>query len=130
MGSPGRPSLYTPEIAKEISERISNGEPLAVICRDPHMPAVATVNAWRREDENFSSEIAHAREAGYDAIAYATRETARLRGESTGDVQRDKLIIENDHKLLAKWDPTRYGDKQQVEHSGQVDVRSWLKDAE
>ena len=44
-----------------------------------------------------------------------TRATARAKtaddgGDSSGDVQRDKLIIETDLKLLAKWDPKRYGD--------------------
>jgi hypothetical protein len=44
-------------------------------------------------------------------IAARTRETARGFGDSSGDVQRDKLIIETDLKLLAKWDPKRYGDR-------------------
>jgi hypothetical protein len=39
-------------------------------------------------------------------------------GESTNDVQRDKLIIETDLKLLAKWNPKKYGDKVNVEATG------------
>ena len=51
---------------------------------------------------------------GEETIAFNLRETARGRGESTHDVHRDKLIIETDLKLLAKWNPKRYGDKIEI----------------
>ncbi len=112
----GRPSKYTPELFAEICERLGKGEPLAQICRDDHMPDPATVWKWQQGDESVSQGIARARETGFDAIAANTRETARGLGESTADVQRDKLIIDTDLKLLAKWDPKRYGDR--VTHQG------------
>jgi hypothetical protein len=112
----GRPSKFTKELADEIARRLSDGEPMAVICRDEHMPDRTTVFRWTQTDEAFSQRIACAREDGFDAIAIAARKTIRgygleLGGESTGDVQRDKAIVETDLKLLAKWDPKRYGDK-------------------
>jgi len=113
---PGRPTTYTPEVAAEIIRRLSEGEPLAVICRDEHMPAVRTVSDWKAAHPDFSAEFAQARDLGHDAIAVRIRATARGKvaeegGDSTGDVQRDKLIIDTDLKLLSKWDPRRYGDK-------------------
>lgn len=42
------------------------------------------------------------------------RKTARGIGESSGDVARDKLIIDTDVRLLARWNPKRYGDRQIV----------------
>lgn len=107
----GRPSLYTPELVEAIAARLATGEPMAEICRDPGMPHHATVWEWRQKDENVSRIIARAREEGFDAIAANARKTARGIGESTADVQRDKLIIETDLKLLAKWSPKRYGDR-------------------
>lgn len=107
----GRPSKYTDAIAKEIVARLSEGEPLAAICRDDHMPGVTTVWEWQRSKPELSEAIARAREVGFDTIASRLRETARGQGESTADVQRDKLIIDTDLKLLAKWDPKRYGEK-------------------
>lgn len=63
-------------------------------------------------DQNFSGDIARARQLGFDAIAERIQEIARgTSSESSGDVARDKLIVETDLKLLAKWDPRRYGDK-------------------
>lgn len=108
----GRPSEFTDEIMDEICDRLSKGEPLTVICRDEHMPSDRTVRRWAEVNkEGFMSAIAYAREIGHDAIAARARETARGKGESTADVQRDKLIIDTDLKLLSKWDPKRYGDK-------------------
>lgn len=112
----GRPSSYTPELHAEIIDRLSHGETLADICRDDHMPAVRTVSDWKEAHKDFSADFARAREDGEDAIAARTRQTARGKtaeqgGDSTGDVQRDKLIIDTDLKLLAKWSPKRYGEK-------------------
>lgn len=120
----GRPTRYTPEIADEICQRLAAGEPLAVICRDERMPCYEAVNAWqngsvRSVPASFSAAIARARVNGIDAIAADARKVARgEEGYSSGDVQRDKLIVETDLKLLAKWDPRRYGDKVQQEISG------------
>lgn len=117
----GRPTAFKAEIVKEISDRMSEGEPLAQICRDDGMPAYRTVKDWMDgvvdsvPSDEVSAAIARARLLGHDAIAARARQTARGKsedegGDSTGDVQRDKLIIETDLKLLAKWDPKRYGD--------------------
>ncbi len=106
----GRPSLCTPAMMDAICERIAEGETLAQICRDQGMPAMSAVNNWRRENAAFDGNFARAREAGHDVIASRARETARGLGDSTSDVQRDKLIIDTDLKLLAKWDK-RYSDR-------------------
>ena len=64
-------------------------------------------------DDDISRAIARAREEGEQSIAFRARQTARGAGDSTGDVQRDKLIIDTDLKLLAKFNPKRWGDKLQ-----------------
>lgn len=123
----GRPSKFTPEIADEICERLANGEPLAKICRDEHMPDRTTVrDDWAKSDPVFSQRLAGAREDWHDSIAHRARNTARgdsVDGDSKGDVQRDKLIIDTDMKLLACWDRARYGtQKVEVDHSGSVEL--------
>ncbi len=121
----GRPSRYTKKLAAEICQRLATGEALEWICEDDHMPASRTVSDWKRDHPDFSADFGRARDDGFDAIAQRTRRTARGHGadqggDSKADVQRDKLIIETDLKLLAKWDPRRYGDKVQLKHSGAV----------
>ena len=129
----GRPTLYTPEIAEEICDRLAgNGpkgkvEPLAVICRDEHMPAVRTVSGWKATQPGFLADFARARDEGWDALAAECLEIADEAGADVivlkradgseytqvnlEGVSRSKLRIETRLKLLAKWDPKRYGDK-------------------
>ena len=122
----GRPSLFTDELGAEIAERLSKGEPLAAICRDDHMPAVRTVNDWREQNEAFSALIGRARDDGFDAIATECLEIANTPIEGVTLVTKEdgkteerrgdmlghrKLQIETRLKLLAKWDPRRYGDR-------------------
>ena len=97
-------------IKASVLNGLAEGTPLAVICREPGMPSPGTVGEWKMEDESFGVAYAHAREAGWDIIALKARETARGAGDSSGDVQRDKLIVDTDFRLLRAWNPTRYGD--------------------
>jgi hypothetical protein len=118
-------STYTPELAAEICARLSEGEPLRVICRDSRMPAWRTVYDWIRVNPELAARIARARELGYDAIAEEALEIADTpktgqRTEETEDgikiVREDmlghrKLQVDTRLKLLAKWSPKKYGDK-------------------
>lgn len=125
----GRPSSYTPELAAEVCERMSNGETLADICRSGHMPPVRTVYNWRDQHPSFLADFGRARDAGFDVIANDCLHIADATGHDTlhGEqgprpdtewISRSKLRIETRLKLLAKWDPRRYGDKQAVELTG------------
>lgn len=111
------PSKYTPELFQEILENIAQGIPLEEICRRSDMPSSQAVYSWMRGEldeipketaAKMALDFAHARDLGFDEIAHRTRKTARgltpeNGGDSTLDVQRDKLIIETDLKLLSKW---------------------------
>jgi hypothetical protein len=116
----GRPSLKTPELCDAICKAVSQGTTLVDACRDNGISKDAW-NDWVNADEELKRRFACARADGHDAIAYRARETARGAGDSSGDVQRDKLIIETDLKLLAKWD-RRYADKIMQEHSGNMSM--------
>ena len=119
----GRPSKFTQDIADEICERLSDGEPLAAICRDPKMPAVSTVWQWEKDRADLSEAIARARLVGFDAIAVEALAIADAtendtvvneRGNEAPNsewITRSRLRVETRLKLLAKWDPRRYGDK-------------------
>jgi hypothetical protein len=66
----GRPQLYTPELADEILERISNGENQIKICEDEHIPSYAVISRWVRDDvEGFQAKYACARDIQADYIA-------------------------------------------------------------
>lgn len=147
--SPGRPSDYTDEIAEEICDRLSAGEPLAQICRDDHMPSLRTVYNWRDANDEFSARIACAREAGFDQIAMDalhiaddTRHDTRYGGAegeerelaNTEWITRSRLRVETRLKLLAKWDPKRYGEATMLKHAdadgGKLDLADRMARAE
>lgn len=121
-------SKYSKALASEICEHIANGGTLAEKCRELEL-GYTTVFDWEKKYPEFAEQIAHARVIGYEIIAERTRETARGRGDSTDDVQRDKLIIEQDMKLLAKWSP-RYADKAHLHHTGQVSLAGLIAESQ
>lgn len=135
----GRPSTFDQAIADEICARLSKGEPLAQICRDEHMPAVRTVSDWKKDRPIFSADFGRGRDDGFDYLAaqcldiadetaFDTIQTDNGERANTEWIQRSKLRIETRLKLLAKWDPRRYGDKMQLtgDGGGPVETKSTL----
>jgi len=137
----GRPSTYNPDVATKICELLSDGVPLREICRMEGMPIWRTVYNWMYADDalgekgvGLSSAIARAREIGYDAMAeecliiadtpkLGTKKTFNSGSDDDEDsmtvVEEDmlghrKLQIETRLKLLAKFNPKKYGDRMQV----------------
>jgi hypothetical protein len=127
-----RPSNFKQETVDEICARLATGEPLAVICRDDHMPYWRTVYLWMHKYPQVNTDIACAREVGHDAIAEECLQIANtpMVGEKTEETDKGVKIIRDDMlghrklqvetrlKLLAKWNPKKYGDRQAVELTG------------
>jgi hypothetical protein len=113
------------EWVPKICARLAEGEPLAVICRDIGIPR-RTVNQWRQDDADIDALFLEARDDGFDSIASGLRKIVRRDGrkgkDSITSVQRDKLIAETEMKLLAKWDPRRYGEKLITENTTHTTV--------
>jgi hypothetical protein len=94
------------------------------------MPGVQTVYDWMHGDEHLSVAIARARESGFDQIALDALNIADNSERDTiltdkgGEVpnsewiSRSRLRVETRLKLLAKWDPKRYGDRIAQEITG------------
>jgi len=90
------------------------------------MPAWTAIYAWAAQDKALSERIAQAREQGYDAIAedlLAIADTPLMGDTETSSANgltitrqdmlgHRKLQIETRLKLLAKWNPKKYGDRQ------------------
>lgn len=131
-----RLSKRTPAIVNEILERLSAGEPLATMCRDEHLPTDQCFRDWMAADESLAVAYARAREVGEDAITAHCLEIAddarndfmakiNGDGEDAGvaynaeHVQRSKLRIETRLKLLAIWNPKKYGAKLDMTSDGE-----------
>lgn len=121
----GRPSTYTMDLANAICERIADGAPLREICRDDNMPAWRTVYDWMEADADFSARIARAREVGEEAIAQeclqiadtpqigirTTMKPSGIETTETDMIEHRRLQIDTRLKLLAKWNPKKWGEK-------------------
>lgn len=146
MAQTGRPSIYTPELAAKICERLAAGESLRSIARDPEMPAAITVRQWVTEDrQGFAAHYARARDAGLDHVAEEVFEIAdngendwmerNKPGESgyefNGEhVQRSRLRFDARRWYLSKLAPKRYGDRITTELVGADGGPVKIEDAE
>ncbi len=134
----GRASTRTPEIEDQVIRQLTDGVPLTVICMPAHMPAPRTIQDWEAQDPEFAASIARARDAGEFLLAWECKQIADtpMAGEETeldseGNVVKvkrsdmlahRKLQIETRLKLLAKFNPKRWGEQVKLEHSGKL---SW-----
>lgn len=144
----GRPSIYTPELADEICNRIASGRTTLSVSRDEDMPALSTIYDWRDSGKHpmFSEMYARAREKlcqhwadeivedslnqsrdqqervikkdGYSEKLGTYNETVVTTSSDNTAVQRDKLIVDTKKWLLARLRPKEYGDKIEQQLTG------------
>jgi hypothetical protein len=123
----GRPKGTSPyankeQIKTDLVAWIAQGKTLREFCRQDGMPSNTVLYDWEREDAEFASRIAHARDTGHDAIAdecaaladtepLAVFDEAGNKRYDPGSIAWRKNQIETRLKLLAKWNPRKYGDK-------------------
>ena len=138
---PGRPKEPVPaKMADRICEWIAEGKTLRDFCRQPDTPARRTVDDWRAKDNEFAARFARARDIGFDVLAeeclaiadtplegVRTEEGTNEKGAYSKTVTEDmlghrRLQIETRQKLLAKWDPKRYGERRELDVAVTVNV--------
>jgi hypothetical protein len=138
-------TVYTPELAEEICERIANGETLRQACRLKGINE-STVRKWVLSDINgFSAHYARARELCLECWA---DEIVEISDEATNDwmmregkdgegtaysvngehVSRSKLRTENRKWLLSKLKPKVYGEGTQRVEVGKPGEFAELED--
>jgi len=103
-------SKRTPELVEAVLGALSSGKTLVSICAEWDLHPT-TWNDWCAADEALGIAHTRARNAGFDAIAADCLTIADDKGDDPASrrVRTDVRL-----KLLAKWDPKRYGDKQEV----------------
>jgi hypothetical protein len=135
----GAPTKYTKDLADFILAQIAGGLSVSEICRLPDMPVRSTVMLWVAQDrEGFSDRYAKACEARAHYWADEILDIAdngtndwmertdpdgnvigfAVNGEALG---RSKLRVDSRKWLLSKLLP-QYSDKQEIKHSGSVDI--------
>ena len=118
----GGPYAETKDSIKDaIVEWIGHGKTLREFCRQPGSPNWTAIYDWMEDDEVFAQRIAHARDRGADALAQETIEIMDEEPErdqngrrDPGYIQWQKARVETRLKLLAKWNPKKYGDRLEI----------------
>ena len=98
------------------------GESLLKICGDERMPTRQAVYNWVSGDESLALQFARAREEGCDAMAeqslaimdgepLAVFDEAGNKRYDSGSIAWNKNRAEHRLKLLACWNPKKYGTK-------------------
>lgn len=116
-----RSTLRTPAVVKRLIDGLCDGTPLRELCRQDGMPNWRTVYLWTETDADFAAQVARARDTGTDAIAEQAldlidTEPQRVDGKiDPGYVQWKRAQVDTRLKLLACWNPKKYGQKQTVD---------------
>lgn len=136
MSKRGRPKgtvkYKMDDFADEICNWIAAGKTLRDYCRQDGKPSWDTIYNWAKEDEQFAQRFARAREDGQDVMSEQCLEIADTQPVDQTEVQWMRVRIETRLKLLAKWNPKKYGDRQTHEHAGgvQINLITGVPDAE
>ena len=126
----GRPTDYSIQLAEEICDRISTGEPLVRICKEEDKPNVVTVYRWLSRFPEFSNMYARAKDQAADTLAEEIQDLADQMpmektdkdGNTSFDsayIQWMRLRVDARKWVAAKLKPRKYGDR--VELTGDKD---------
>lgn len=123
-----RPSTFTQEMADKILEGIIEGESLRSLCSAEDMPAPSTVCKWLTQNEDFREQYTRAREAQGDTMDDLILDEAKAVTPETANAVRVRIDA---YKWRAsKLKPKVYGDRQTIEHEGEVALIDRLKAAQ
>lgn len=117
----GRPTIYTPELAAKICERLAAGESLRKICASNGMPNKSTVLLWVvTPDHDFCDQYMIAREAAGYSHADNVTEIADTLSEkgSKADPQKMRVAMIGYQWAAERMAPKKHSPKHIKEVSG------------
>ena len=125
--APGRPSKFSDHLADLIADEIVDGKSLRTFCANPDMPHRRTVERWLAEMPEFAARYARARECQADVMDEKILEVADACTSETA--AGDRVKIDAYKWRASKLAPKRYGDRQEVNHSGGMGLEHWVLDS-
>lgn len=113
---------FEDQVIVDLLKRTEEGEPLTQICKDPRMPSRASIYSWLEVDADaeFAGRFRAARARGVHALAEECLEIADEKALDAVQVANKRVRIDTRLRLAGKWLPSIYGDKIDVNHSGEV----------
>ena len=111
-GAPETP--FDPDTAKNICDMIESGMTLNAICALPDVPSIPTVYKWLDNYPDFFQDYARARTKQADTFA----DMVMTEAFNSHDAQIGRLRIDALKWTASKLAPKKYGDKVEVEQTG------------
>lgn len=115
----GRPSIYTPELAQEICDKIRKGLSLREIEKCEGMPSIFAIWDWLDKKEGFAKQYAQAKTEqaellADEIVAIADEEMPRdAQGKiDPAAVNQARLRVDARKWVAAKLLPKKYGESQ------------------
>lgn len=131
---PGPTPCYTKDLAIEICLRLSSGQSLRQICKDPHIPSRETIYNWLFNSSEYQAEFTEmynqARACQMEGWAEEIIEIADDKSEDVVEdakgnqylnkefVMRSRVKIDARKWVMSKMAPKKYGDRIAVDHAG------------
>lgn len=115
----GRPSTYSKDKAKDICQMIESGMTLNTICELDDMPHISTIYDWIDSNPEFGESYARARQRQADTLASMVLTEAF----NAHDAQIGRLRIDALKWTASKIAPKKYGDKVEIEQTGQQNFK-------
>jgi len=123
-------SQYSAEVAKDICERVANGDTLQVIATSYDV-SIGTILNWATKEEN-TDNYARAREAAADL--FESKIITRAETVTPESAAADRVAIDALKWVAARRAPKKYGDKIQQEivgaNGGAIQVNTTTMSAE
>lgn len=111
----GSETIRTPEMIDAIVLRLLDSETMLSISTDPNMPALSTLHQWMKEDRALASLLDWARSEGTHGLVDAQLDIAQGGTLSTGDTERDAMLIKAIQYVASKRNRAAFGDKVEVQ---------------
>ncbi len=118
-----RPSSYTREKGDKILEGLASGVSLVRTCNRLEIP-YTTVMAWLRDNEEFQKNYTKVRE---DQIDFLAEDLLEIADDESIPADSRRIRIDARKWYAGKMKSKKYGDKQQVDHSGTVTLSSLIE---
>lgn len=115
-----RPSVYNEDLIADLLSRIVEGESLRTICKDESMPAMSTIFKWLAENDEFSEQYTRAKLEQADTNAEDIQQLAKDVVAKKVDPHAARVAIDAYKWTASKLKPKKYGEKLDLEHSGEI----------
>lgn len=115
--TPQLPS-YDPATAQSVCEAIESGQSLRQACAAVKLPHPTFLKWVSLNLDGLRDHYAHA--CAVRAEGWADEIVSIADGSTDSDVQRDRLRVDTRKWIIAKMLPKVYGDRQTVEHTGNI----------